>query len=171
MKKYKRVEIFDRDGTLTCSLHRTVIDENGILDLGLWLENYTAENVVNDTLLPTAKYYKECLQNPEVYVIIITVALLPQFDIDNIAETLGMPDKLIFPKKNVGNLGGAWKVRALGFLNHLKQFADLPKFFHEDNMKYLLPVCDAYGWTGHYYPSGYGVAGVKNVPHDLETEG
>jgi hypothetical protein len=38
-------------------------------------------------------------------------------------------------------------------------------------MKYLTAVCDAYGITGHYYPSGYGVAGVKNVPANLETQG
>jgi hypothetical protein len=168
---YKRVEIFDRDGTLTCSLHRTIIDDKGILDLGHWLENYTAENVQKDKLLPTADYYKQCIADPEVYTVIITVALLPQWDIDYINNTLGKPDKLIFPKKNVGNLGGAWKVRALAFLNTLKQFADLPKVFHEDNLKYLAPVCDKYGWTGKYYPSGYGVAGVKNVPDWLETEG
>jgi len=165
----KRVEIFDRDGTLTCSLHRTVIDENGLLDLGHWLESYTAENVAKDELLPTADYYKECLNNPEVYTVIITVAMLPQFDIDNIMETLGLPDKLIFPTKNVGNFGAEWKVKALAFLTTLKQFAGLPKFFHEDNLKYMSKVCDAYGWTGHYYPSGYGVAGVKNVPPDLKT--
>jgi len=165
----KRVEIFDRDGTLTCSLHRTVIDENGLLDLGHWLDNYTAKNVEKDKLLPTADYYKKCLKNPEIYTVIITVAMLPKFDIDNIEKTLGMPDKLIFPAKNVGNLGAEWKVKSLAFLNTLKQFANLPKYFHEDNLKYMSKVCDAYNWNGHYYPSGYGVAGVKNVPENLET--
>ena len=165
----KRVEIFDRDGTLTCSLHRTIIDETGLLDLGHWLENYTSENVAKDVLLPTADYYKKCLNNPEVYTVIITVAMLPQFDIDNIEKTLGLPDKLIFPTKNVGNMGAEWKVKSLAFLNTLKQFANLPKFFHEDNLKYMSAVCDAYGYTGHYYPSGYGVAGVKNIPKTLET--
>ena len=135
------------------------------------MNNYTAENVSKDELLPTADYYKQCLNNPEVYTVIITVAMLPQFDIDNIAETLGLPDKLIFPTKNVGNLGAQWKVKALAFLNTLKQFSGLPKFFHEDNLKYMSAVCDAYNWTGHYYPSGYGVTGVKNVPADLETQG
>lgn len=164
----KRVEIFDRDGTLTCSMHRTIVDENGLLDLGHWLASYTPENVAKDKLLPTADYYKECLDDPEVYVVIITVAQLPQFDVDNIAETLGMPDKLIFPKKNVGNRGAEWKAKSLAFLNTLKQFRDLPKDFHEDNMKYLATVCDSLGFNGHYYPSGYGVSGVKNVPKGLQ---
>lgn len=160
----KRVEIFDRDGTLTCSKHRTIIDENGLLDLGHWLDNYVPEQVAKDKLLPTADYYRECLTNPEIYVVIITVAQLKPFDIDWINNVLGKPDRLIYPAENVKNGGAQWKAKCLHRFKVLKQFANVPKHFHEDNMKYLSTVCDQLGFIGHYYPSGYGVAGVKNVP-------
>lgn len=164
----KRVEIFDRDGTLACSLHRTSIDENGLLDLGHWLANNTPEMVAKDTLLPVADYYKECVNDPEVFTVICTVVQMQDYHIDYIRQNLGMPDALIYPEKNVGNGGAAFKMRALSRYRNLKQFRDLPVHFHEDNMKYLATVCDALNFTGHYYPSGYGVAGVKNVPEGLQ---
>jgi hypothetical protein len=160
----KRVEIFDRDGTLTCSGHRTLIDENGLLDLAHWYANYKPEQVAKDKLLPTADYYRQCLKDPEVYTVIITVAQLANFDIDWINNVLGKPDKLIYPVENVGKNGGQWKAKCLHRYKVLKQFAKLPKFFHEDNITYLSTVCDQLGFTGHYYPSGYGISGVKNVP-------
>jgi len=164
----KRIEIFDRDGTLTCSMHRTKITEQGLLDLGHWLKNHTPENVAKDKLLPTAEYYKKCVADPEVYTVICTVAMLKQADFDYFENFLGMPDKIIFPKENVKNGGADWKVRVLAMFKNLKQFANLPTFFHEDNMTYLARVCDAHGYTGHYYPSGYGIAGVCNIPKDMK---
>ena len=169
MRKIKRVEIFDRDGTLTCSLHRTRIDERGLLDLGHWLAHHTAENIVNDKVLPCGDYYRECVKNPEIYTVICTVARLKPADYEFIEKHLGKPDKYLFPKKNVGKKGASWKRQVLGMFKNLKQFKDLPVHFHEDNMKYLVTVCDAWGFIGHYYPSGYGIAGVTNVPADLET--
>ena len=162
----KRIEIFDMDGVLACSLHRTVINEENLLDLGHWLANNVPEQVEKDGVLPTAEYYKECLQDPEVYVIICTVRELKAHDFKWIEKNLGNPDKILYPAKNVGNSGAKFKVRALNFLTSLKQFAKLPAHFHEDNMKYLAAVCDAHRFTGHYYPSEYGVAGVFNNPFE-----
>lgn len=164
----KRVEIFDRDGVLACSMHRTSIDEQGLLDLGHWLANNTPEQVAKDEILPTAEYYRECVADPEVYTVICTVVQMQDYHIEFLRDNIGLPDKLIYPAHNIKNGGAAFKAAALSKYATLKQFADLPKHFHEDNMEYLGKVCDALpGFTGHYYPSGYGVAGVKNIPAGL----
>lgn len=165
----KKIEIFDMDGVLANTHHRTIIDENGLLDLGHWLEHNKPEFVKRDSLDIAAAYYKKCLADPSIYVVICTVRQIQQHDRDWITENLGMPDMLIYPYENVGSKGAQFKAKALQKFNQLRQFAKLPKKFHEDNAKYLTHVCNALSFTGAYYPSGYGAAGVKNVPAWLKT--
>jgi len=165
---FKEIQIFDLDGTLVDSSHRTPI-VNGSLDLAGYLARNTPENVLKDKPLPLARFYRECLNNPEIYTVICTVRCpLHDGDFQSI-EKLGKPNRLISPKKNIGSKGHEFKRRALGYFKNLKQFKGLPVHFHEDNIKYLSTVCDAYGYIGHYYHSGQGAASVTNIPENMKN--
>ena len=54
----KTVFIFDLDGTLINSEHRTPRDEHGKLILDEWLKLATWENIEKDTLLPLVKLFR-----------------------------------------------------------------------------------------------------------------
>ena len=150
----KRVEIFDMDGTLVNSEHRYRINpETGKIDLPYWKEHDTAEFISKDTLLPLANYYKKCLLDPTIYVVIATARVLKQADYDYIEKHLGMPDKIIGRPLGSMEKGAILKSKGLAFLRSLKQFRDLPGYFHEDNPDYLVAICRTFGYTGRFYPS------------------
>ena len=71
----RKVEIFDMDGTIVDSTHRYRTMPCGTkIDLEYWRANeYRA---MEDKLLPLADYYKECLANPNVYVILANARVL-----------------------------------------------------------------------------------------------
>ena len=55
----KRVFIFDLDGTVIDSEHRTPRDENGKLILQQWFDLATPANIAKDTLLPLASLFRK----------------------------------------------------------------------------------------------------------------
>lgn len=152
-----RIEIFDMDGTIVDSLHRYRLDpKTGKIDLPYWIENNTPEKIAQDTLLPLAQFYMECIDNPEVYVVIATARVLQQADLDFIADHLGTPDKIIGRPMGSKEKGATLKSKGLAFLRSLKQFRDLPATFHEDNPDYMVAVCRTFDYTGVFYPSKQG---------------
>jgi len=154
----KRIEIFDMDGTLVCSLHRFRTDPvTGKIDLPFWIANDIPEKIAQDSLLPLADYYKACVADPEIYTIIATARVLKKADYDFIRDNLGLPDKIFGRVLGDHTKGVTLKTRALQFLRNLKQFREIPAHFHEDNIEYLKGVCDNLNLIGHYYPSKQGV--------------
>ena len=155
----KQIHIFDLDGTVINSLHRyKTMPCNTRIDLPFWLENANKKMITKDTLLPLAKFYKECLQDKEIYVVIATCRLANKHDLKFVNEKLGTPDKFIF---NIGELekmkGGDFKGKKLSFLNNLKQFRNAEKHFWEDNKDYLNKVAEYIpNLICHYVPSKQG---------------
>lgn len=54
--------IFDLDGTVIDSTHRAVTRADGSFSLSSWRMNSTPENVMRDTLLPLAEYWRAMRQ-------------------------------------------------------------------------------------------------------------
>ena len=158
MRRIKHIHIFDMDGTIVCSLHRykTVTDSLGIerINLQYWRDNeYRA---MDDGLLPLAEFYKQCLIDPECFVIIATARVLNSPDMEFINKILGKPDHIISRAADDTRSGGLLKVLGLRKLFALKQFAGIPATFYEDNVSYLKTVCDEFNIQGVYIPSKQG---------------
>lgn len=73
------VFIFDLDGTLIDSEHRTPRDENGKLILSEWLALATWENISKDTLLPLSKMFR-ALKRENARVMFCTARTLTDAD-------------------------------------------------------------------------------------------
>lgn len=153
----KRVNVYDMDGTIVCSLHRyrTVMrDGKEVIDLAYWREN--ENRAYDDSLLPLAEQYQRDIKNPDVYVIIATARVLRDADMRFIREKLGMPNYIISRKDGDNKSGGLLKI------NGLKKFFNLPQFkkakwtFFEDNKAYLAAVCNTLRIHPVYIPSKQG---------------
>lgn len=153
-----RIKIFDMDGTIVDSTHRyrTIIGNDGIarIDLAHWRAN--EHKAMQDSLLPLAAYYRECLANPNVYTIIATARVIGVPDMQFISSVLGEPDYLISRKPGSSISGAALKIKGLQRLFNLKQFKPENATFYEDNASYLKAVCDHFGMRGVYVPSNQG---------------
>lgn len=152
-----KVKIFDMDGTIVDSSHRyRTIIENGIekIDLQYWRDNnYRA---MEDGLLPLASHYRECLRDPNTYVIIATARVMGEADSQFVNEILGAPDYLISRKAGDTISGGLLKINGLQKFWNLRQFRKASWTFYEDNAQYLKKVCDHFGIRGVYIPSKQG---------------
>lgn len=151
----KRVEIFDMDGTIVDSLHRYRTMPCGTkIDLEYWRANeYRA---MEDKLLPLAKFYKECLADPNCYVIIATARVMRDADWQFVKEVLGMPDYFISRKEGDTISGGKLKINGLQKFFNLRNFQNAEFTFYEDNVQYLKAVCDRFNIRGVYIPSNQG---------------
>ena len=155
---YKQIQIYDMDGTLVCSMHRFKTTAEGKIDLPHWIENCTPEMIAKDSLLPLATQYKAHLRNPDIYVIIATARVMEKPDYDFVKNVLGQPDKIV-SRNGRGDTrkGATMKIAGLRFLNNLKQFSKVKKFFYEDNIDYLFPVARALNATPIFVKSEQGV--------------
>lgn len=150
-----RVEIFDMDGTIVDSTHRYRTMPCGTkIDLQFWRDNES--KAYDDSLLPLAAFYKECLADPECYVIIATARILNAPDMAFIQDKLGMPDYIISRKLDSAISGGTLKINGLSRFFNLKNFKDATFTFYEDNTNYLKAVCDKFNIRGVYIPSNQG---------------
>ncbi len=154
MAKIKRVQIYDMDGTIVCSLHRYRTIEGIRIDLDYWRENqYKA---MDDSLLPLSAQYRKDLQDENTYVIIATARVMGEKDYQFVREILGEPDYLISRPANSIHSGGLLKIRGLQKFFNLKNFRDAEITFYEDNVQYLKSVCDKFNIRGVYVPSKQG---------------
>jgi hypothetical protein len=155
---YKEIQIFDLDGVLICSLHRyRTLPCGERIDLDYWRENTTPEKIAQDSLLPLANFYKECLENPAVYVIVATSRVMQKAGFDFIAENLGMPNKFIHRQgDNDQRRGYDLKVKPIRPLKNLKQFQNAVLHIWEDNKEQLDIMCEMLDAIGHYIPSRQG---------------
>lgn len=139
----KEIHIYDMDGTLVDSSHRYRIGENGKIDLAHWIENCKPEMIEKDKLLPLADQYKEQLNNPEIYTVIATARVLEESDWNYIKNVLGVPNKVISRNgRDDTRKGAKMKIDGLRYLRYLRQFANVKKYFYEDNKDYLYPVAE-----------------------------
>jgi len=144
----KQIHIFDMDGTIVDSLHRYKINPaTGKIDLAHWLEHDTPEHIAKDKPKgDLAEIYKEMISDPEIYVVIATARVLKDADYDWIEKHIGIPDKIISRNGRGDTRKGAkMKIDGLRYLKNLRQFANIPKWFYEDNKEYLYPVADFLG--------------------------
>ena len=79
------VFIFDLDGTLIDSEHRTPRDEDGKLILSEWLALATWENISKDTLLPLSRMFR-ALKRDNARVMFCTARTLTSADRRFLAE-------------------------------------------------------------------------------------
>jgi len=153
----KFVDIFDCDGVLLDSSHRyRTMPCNTRIDLNYWIENCTPEKIWNDSLLPMARYYAECLENIEHYVIIATARVCQQADFDSINFKLGKPQKFICREKGDHQSGITLKLAGLKPLKNLKQFRNAQFRIFEDNKAYMHGVGDVLNAEKFYIPSMQG---------------
>jgi hypothetical protein len=154
MAKIKRVQIYDMDGTIVCSLHRYRTIEGIRIDLEYWRENeYRA---MDDSLLPLSAQYRMDLLDENCFVIIATARVLREADNEFIRDILGQPDYIISRKSGDIRSGGLLKINGLQKFFNLKNFRDAEITFYEDNVSYLKTVCDKFNIRGVYIPSKQG---------------
>ena len=153
----KNIQIYDMDGTIVCSMHRFKTTPEGKIDLAYWIENSTPEKIANDSLLPLAEKYQADIANPETYVVIATARIMKKADYDFVKNVLGSPNKIVSRKMGENTKGADMKIAGLRFLKNLKQFANVPKTFYEDNKDYLFPVADFLNATPVFIESQQGV--------------
>ena len=154
----KDIQIYDMDGTIVCSMHRFKTTPEGKIDLAYWIENSTPEKIANDSLLPLAEKYQADIANPETYVVIATARVMEKADYDFVKNVLGMPNKIVSRNgRSDTRRGSEMKIAGLRFLKNLKQFANVPKTFYEDNKDYLYPVASFLDATPVFIESQQGV--------------
>ena len=116
----KRVQIYDMDGTIVCSLHRYRTIDGLRIDLDYWRENQS--KAMGDSLLPLATQYQADLSDPECFVIIATARVMGDNDYRFVREILGNPDYLISRKDGDTTSGGILKIKGLQKFFNLKNF-------------------------------------------------
>tara|TARA_R100000008_G_C3583251_1_gene170140 strand:+ start:211 stop:750 length:540 start_codon:yes stop_codon:yes gene_type:complete len=81
----KKVVVFDLDGTVIDSTHRTPNNPDGTLDLQGYYKNRTRENIFKDTLLPLADLMREKFKSGQYHVVICTAREIDDDDLDFLA--------------------------------------------------------------------------------------
>ena len=74
------IKIFDLDGTVIDSSHRTRFLADGSLDLDYWQANATPRNIAADTLLPLAKQMQSAYARGNCLVIVCTARTMSASD-------------------------------------------------------------------------------------------
>jgi FMN phosphatase YigB (HAD superfamily) len=78
----KKTAVFDLDGTIINSAHRTPNNADGTLDLKRYFENKTRESIFRDTLLPLADKMKQMYDSGQYHIVICTAREMDQDDFD-----------------------------------------------------------------------------------------
>ena len=81
-KVSKKIAVFDLDGTLIDSSHRTPNKPDGTLDLQGYYKNKTRENVFKDELLPLVDEIKEMYASGDWHIVICTAREMNLDDFD-----------------------------------------------------------------------------------------
>ena len=74
------IKIFDLDGTVIDSSHRTRFLADGSLDLDYWQANATPRNIAADTLLPLAKQMQSAYARGNCLVMVCTARVMSASD-------------------------------------------------------------------------------------------
>jgi|TARA_X000000950_G_scaffold175057_1_gene212751 FMN phosphatase YigB (HAD superfamily) len=127
----KRVFIFDLDGTVIDSEHRTPRDENGKLILQQWFDLATPANIAKDTLLPLASLFRKAKRKHH-HIVICTARTLSKADREFLSRhALGASYILSRPEGDM-TPDGEFKKRLLQDLFKVR-FHGLKKIMFDDN--------------------------------------
>ena len=99
-KIMKKIAVFDLDGTVIDSAHRTPNKADGTLDLDGYFQLRTRENIFKDTLLPLAKIMKEMYESGDYHIVICTARDMTEDDYDFLDDH-GLKYHEIFNRNNI----------------------------------------------------------------------
>lgn len=134
-----KICIYDLDGTIIDSSHRTKYMENGELDLANWIENNTKENIFKDDLLPMYWQLRQDYENGNI-VIICTARQLGEHDLEYI-HSMGIYYDYIYSRpKDCITRDDILKAKQLRHFWNFKQFAKLRKYFYDDRIANLTAI-------------------------------
>jgi phosphoglycolate phosphatase-like HAD superfamily hydrolase len=147
----KKIIIFDLDGTVINSEHRSPRNADGTINLIGWFNKATAENIHKDTLLPLARFMKQTIAS-EDFVIVATARSMQKADFDFL-ENQGINPNIVLSRKKteMSKPDAELKASKLNKLFNLKQFKTVPKFMFEDNDSVLSKV------------RGLGIVGLNSI--------
>ena len=132
---FKRVVVFDLDGTVIDSGHRNPLNPDGTLNLDEYFKLHNRDNVFRDDLLPLAKYMQiMCMETN--YVIVCTARTMAEFDFEYLRFHGLRYHKILH--RHADNeyhskaKDAALKAEWLRKLQNLRQFNRLPWFMFDD---------------------------------------
>jgi len=143
----KRIEVYDLDDTCINSRHRQHYSY-GILDLARWRANSTPLQIMEDTLLPTAKLMQDAILNATVFVVVATARELQQADCAFLVKHGMQPNHTISRRAGDSRPDALLKHAGLRRLLSLRQFAGLPCDMYDDKAANLEAVAPL-GIVGH----------------------
>ncbi|MGB2552718.1 hypothetical protein ACPF04_06020 [Campylobacter sp. MOP51] len=133
--------LWDLDGTLVDSRHRTRVDENGGFDLDYWLKHCTAEFINQDQLLPLAAVFYS-FANAGFTQILLTARVLGEADHEYLNKH-NMKFDMILHRENSLELDEMLKSQQIQ--NYLVE-NDLIPFLAFDDKQENLEVFDRLGF-------------------------
>ena len=146
----KQIAIFDLDGTVIDSAHRTPNNADGTLNLDAYKARHTPENVAKDTLLPLARLIRAAYESG-IYTVILTARDMKACDYEYLAKHGIRAHKVMsrdtVKSKKHYNAGDAeYKAKWIKPLLNLKQFTRCAVVMFEDappvksELRKLFPV-------------------------------
>ena len=152
-----KICIYDLDGTIINSSHRSKFDENGILDLEHWKLNNTKENIFKDDLLPMYWQLRADYENGNI-VVLCTAREIGKWDLEYI-HSMGIYYDYIISRP-IGNptKDEILKKAQLRHFWNFKQFRNIEKRFYDDKLDNLneikelgnCEVINAKIWNGKF---------------------
>ena len=152
-----KICIYDLDGTIINSSHRSKFDENDILDLEHWKANNTKENIFKDDLLPL---YWQLVSDYKQgnYVVLCTAREMGKWDYEYLHQMGIYYDKIISRPKGNTTVDHILKKSQLRYFWNLKPFQKIHKTFYDDNENNLSAinelgtgtVLNAGAWNNRY---------------------
>jgi len=127
----KKIAIFDLDGTIIDSTHRTPNKADGTLDLDRYFELHTRENIFNDTLLPLAEIMKEMYDSGDYHIVICTARDMIDDDFDFLKEN-NLKFHEIFNRNNIRKKYHWGLPDDLYKTKQLKKYKNTPYVFFDD---------------------------------------
>lgn len=147
---YKEIRVYDLDGVLVDTSHRYRNKANGTIDLDYWRAN--CHKLDQDKLLPHVAQYRADCKRKDIYVILCTAREIHPRDLAFIHNRLGKPNRIFMRPLGDNTPDSELKRRTLTRFFNLRQFAKLPKYFFEDNLRNI-KACANIFTRCYYIPS------------------
>ncbi len=128
---FDMIAVFDLDGTVIDSSHRALTDSGGAINLENW-RSHTAEQILQDSELPLARYMRECITNPKIRVWICTSRSLSEADRELLARLGLIPDLILSRDKNDNREDVPYKLAKIRKRLNLPSVRKSEKLFFDD---------------------------------------